>query len=146
MKLKIICARDIFATRATNLAKKLGVSHQVEFLGYVKDQDFPKVYSQALALVHPAFLEGFSLTGLEAMSQSCPVIASNTSCMPEIYGKSVLYFNPNNCDELVAQINKLQNNPKLREQLIKLGHAQVAKYSWQKCAQETISFYEKIIG
>lgn len=146
LKLKIICARSVFQQRAINLAKKLNISSQVEFLGYIPDDKFSQIYQNALALVHPAFLEGFSLTGLEAMAQNCPVIASNASCLPEIYGDSVLYFDPNSPEQLVSQINKLQNNPKLRQQLITKGHLQITKYSWSKCAQQTLNFYEKIIG
>lgn len=145
LKLKIICARDVFQKRAIDLSYKLNISSQVEFLGYVPDQEFNKLYSSALALVHPAFLEGFSLTGLEAMAQNCPVIASDASCLPEIYGDSVLYFDPNSPEQLVSQITKLQNNPKLRQQLIQKGCQQVNRYSWQKCATETLNFYQKII-
>lgn len=145
LKLKIICARDVFYDGTKKLVETMGLSKQVEFLGYVPDSEFGRIYSQALALVHPSLMEGFSLTGLEAMSQSCPVIASNTSCMPEIYGDSVLYFDPKNSDELVAQINKLKNDPKLREHLIKHGYAQVTRYSWKKCAQKTIDFYKNIL-
>jgi len=80
------------------------------------------------------------------MAQNCPVIASNASCLPEIYGDSVLYFDPNDSNQLISQITKLQNNPKLRHLLITKGQAQIVKYSWQKCAQQTLSFYEKIIS
>jgi len=146
LKLKIICARDKFQSRAIDLAKKLNVLSQIEFLGYIRDIQFGKIYSNALALVHPSFMEGFSLTGLEAMSQNCPVIASNSSCLPEIYGDSVLYFDPNDTSQLVNQITKLQNNPKLRQELINKGHDQVKKYSWEKCAKLTLKFYEKNIG
>lgn len=142
IKLKIICASDVFQKRAIDLATKLNIISQIEFLGYVKDDQFNKIYSKALALVHPAFLEGFSLTGLEAMSQNCPVIASNSSCLPEVYGDSVLYFDPKKVDELVNQINKLQNDSKLRQELIKKGQQQIKKYSWQKCAKQTLNFYE----
>ncbi len=142
IKLKIISSKNIFYDRAVNLVKKLNIEKQVEFLGYVPDDKFKTIYQHALALVHPAFLEGFSLTGLEAMAQNCPVIASNSSCLPEIYGDSVLYFDPNNSDELVSQITKLQNNPELRQDLIKRGHSQIAKYSWTTCAKQTLEFYE----
>jgi glycosyltransferase involved in cell wall biosynthesis len=146
LKLKIICARDLFQKRSIDLAKKLNITNQVEFLGYIPDDKFNKIYQNALALIHPAFLEGFSLTGLEAMSQNCPVIASNSSCLPEIYGDSVLYFDPNDVTQLITQITKLQNSSKLRQDLIDKGHIQIKKYSWEKCAKQTLNFYEKIIS
>lgn len=145
LKLKIICARSVFQQRALKKAKELAVSDQVEFLGYLKDEEFENVYQKALALVHPSFMEGFSLTGLEAMSLSCPVISSDSSCLPEIYQKSVLYFNPNKPNQLVDQIKKLKKSTKLRNDLIKKGHDQVKLYSWDKTAKLTMSFYQKIL-
>ncbi|EKD43324.1 MAG: glycosyl transferase, group 1, partial [uncultured bacterium] len=122
LKLKIICARDIFHERAFKLTSKLGLTKQVEFLGYVPDEEFISVYQKTLALVHPAFLEGFSLTGLEAMSLGTPVIAANSSCLPEIYENSVLYFDPKDPNALVRTIKRLQKSPTLRKKLISLGY------------------------
>ena len=146
LKLKIISKASVFQKRAVNLVKKLNISSQVEFLGYVPDNKFADIYQNALALVHPAFLEGFSLTGLEAMAQNCPVIASNASCLPEVYSDSVLYFDPSKPNQLIKQIKNLQTNPKLRQQLITKGHQQVAKYSWATCAKLTLDFYSKSIS
>lgn len=146
IKLKIVCARDVFTDRTVKTISRLRLQNQVEMLGFVPDRDFKKLYSRALALVHPSFLEGFSLTGLEAMALNCPVIAAEASCLPEIYQNSVLYFNPHHPDDLVKQIQKLINNPKLRQLLIKAGHSQVKKYSWSKTAASTLEFYEKILN
>jgi len=146
IKLKIISARSVFSQRAESLIKKFHLQKQVEFLGFVKDSDFPKIYSHSLALVHPSFLEGFSLTGLEAMSLNTPVISSNSSCLPEIYQDSVLYFDPHLPQDLVNKINLLKNNPKLRQTLIKKGISQVKKYSWDKTAQQTLDVYQKSLG
>ena len=143
--LKIICARSVFQKQVKLLSQKLGIDSQVTFLGFVNDSDFPKLYSQALCLVHPSFLEGFSLTGLEAMSLNCPVIAASSSCLPEIYGSSVLYFDPSNRDDLVKQITLLLKNPLLRSSLITQGHQQLVKYSWTKTAAATLKIYEEIL-
>lgn len=146
LKLKIICARDVFQKRAIDMAAKMGISDQVEFLGYVPDEQFINLYQKSLALVHPALLEGFSLTGLEAMSLGTPVIAANSSCLPEIYENSVLYFDPKNRDDLIKVIKKIQKSPTLRKKLVALGYAQVAKYSWTKTAAKTLSFYHHVLS
>ena len=145
LKLKIICARSVFSEKIEIKISTLGLQKQVEFLGYVPDEKFSDLYQNALALVHPSFLEGFSLTGLEAMALSCPVIAADASCMPEIYEDSVLYFDPKDPSDLVKQINLLRKSPVLREKLISLGKKQVAKYSWSKTAKETLNFYTSIL-
>ncbi len=145
INLKIICSRNYFTQRIEDLLKKYKMTSRVDFLGYIPDTEFKQIYHQALALVHPSLMEGFSLTGLEAMALGCPVISSNSSCLPEIYQNSVLYFDPKNSDQLVWQIKKLQNNQKLRQKLIKFGYKQVQKYSWDKTAKQTMAVYNSII-
>lgn len=145
LTLKIISARSVFSKRIETLIKNYQVESQVKLLGYIKDSDFPKIYSKALCLVHPSFMEGFSLTGLEAMALNCPVISSNTSCLPEIYHDSVLYFNPKSSTELVSQINTLKTQPKIRRDLISKGKELLKLYSWSKTASQTFSVYKNIL-
>lgn len=124
----------------------MDLTSRVQFLGYVNDADFPKLYRSAIALVHPSLMEGFSLTGLEAMTLHCPVISSSASCLPEIHGQAALYFDPNNSSQLVKQIKTLQKSKTLRQKLITLGHQQVAKYSWSKTALQTLDVYQKTLN
>ena len=145
IKLKIICARSFFSEKLIEQINHLQLKNQVEMLGYLDDKQFKEVYKNALALVHPSLMEGFSLTGLEAMALNCPVISSNASCLPEIYGDSVLYFDPNNSDDLIQKINQLKNNLELRQKLINLGHQQLKKYSWSKTAKQTMAVYQKLL-
>jgi len=145
IKLKIISARSVFTKRIEILIQKYHIQTQVETLGYVKDKDFQKIYRQALCLIHPAFIEGFSLTGLEAMALNCPVISSNTSCLPEIYHDSVLYFDPNNESELARQVVQLTTHPDLRLNLINKGQKLITQYSWSKTATETFKVYEQCL-
>ena len=145
IKLKIICARNFFSQKIEKLVSEHNLDSQVEFLGYVPDNEFKNIYSKALALVHPSLMEGFSLTGLEAMALGCPVISSNSSCLPEIYQDSVLYFDPKDSNSLISQIQKLKSNPTLRQKMIKQGYLQVQKYSWRKTAQQTFQVYKNIL-
>ena len=141
IKLKIIGARDYFLNKFKNKYKN---NPQIEFLGFVSDKDFKEIYQNALCLVHPSLMEGFSLTGLEAMALNCPVLSSDTSCLPEIYGDSVLYFNPHNPYDLSEKIKSL--NQKVRAELIRKGQEQIKKYSWNTTAKLTLDYYEKILS
>lgn len=146
IKLKIISARSYFTNKIENKIKRLKIEKQVEVLGFLPDQDFAAVYQRAIALVHPSFMEGFSLTGLEAMALNCPVISSNASCLPEIYGDSVLYFDPTNSNQLVKNIKQLSKSSSLRQDFIKKGKIQIKKYSWNKTAKETIQVYSQLLS
>lgn len=145
LKLKLISARSFFTQKIQNKIKKMKIEKQVEILGYLKDENFAEIYQKAIALVHPSLMEGFSLTGLEAMALNCPVISSNLSCLPEIYGNSVLYFNPTDSQELAEKITQLTKSKSLRQELIRKGQTQIKKYSWNKTAQETAQVYSNII-
>lgn len=141
IKLKIIGARDYFLNKFKEQYKN---NPQIEFLGYIPDDEFQKLYSNALCLVHPSLMEGFSLTGLEAMALNCPVVSSNLSCLPEIYGDSVLYFDPHNPLDLSKKIKSL--TPEIRQNLINKGQQQIKLYSWSNTAKQTLDFYEKILS
>lgn len=145
-KLKIICSRSIFTSRIIVMAKKYQVDSQVEFLGYVPDKKFLNLYQHAFCLIHPALMEGFSLTGLEAMALHCPVVSSNASCMPEIYRQNVLYFDPTKPDDLAAQVKKIQEHPSLRLKLINQGLKLIKLYSWKKTASQTLTLYQQLIN
>jgi len=141
--LAIVCSRDVFRNRLEKIVKDLDMSRQIKFLGFVPDSELKVLYQGATALVHPSLMEGFSLTGLEAMSCDCPVLSSNLTCLPEIYEKSVLYFDPLKEEEIKKAMEKILADKDLREELIKRGKEQGAKYSWEKTAEQTLAVYRK---
>ncbi|MFA6602776.1 MAG: glycosyltransferase family 1 protein [Candidatus Shapirobacteria bacterium] len=145
-KLYLIGQKNIFTDRLLATAKNLGVHHQINLLGYLNDSQFTKIYAAAFCLVHPSLLEGFSLTGLEAMALNCPVIAARASCLPEVYGDSVMYFNPTDPQDLVNQITRLLSTPTLRANLISKGKKQVDMYSWTKTASQTLTVYRSLLS
>jgi len=121
------------------LPKKLGIEKQVKFLGYVPDENLPALYNGAIALLYPSLFEGFGLPILEAMACSCPVLTSNISSMPEIAGQAAILVDPYNIEEIAQGILKLNSDLKLRNKLENMGIAQSKKFSWEKCAKETLS-------
>jgi len=79
------------------------------------------------------------------MSMGCPVIASNTSSIPEVVGDAAILFDPNSEKELVQSIQSLYNEY-TRKDLIKRGYEQEKKFSWEKMANETLSIYKSIVS
>lgn len=121
------------------LPKKLGIEKRVKFLGRVEDKDLPALYSGALALVFPSLFEGFGLPILEAQACGCPVITSNISSMPEVAGDGALYVNPDSIEDIIRGIREIGG---IREKLIKNGFENVKRFSWEKCAKETLKVLE----
>lgn len=111
----------------------------IKFLGRVSDTELVKYYSNALAFIYPSLYEGFGIPPLEAQACGCPVICANTSCLPEIFGDSVLYCDPYNIETLKELMLKIYEDEKLRNNLIKNGFRNKEKYYWEKSANQIIS-------
>ncbi len=144
LNLGIICARSVFYKKIEDKIRKQNAQQYIKLLGFVDDGDISKLYSLALCLVHPSKMEGFGLTGIEAMSAGLPVVSSNASCLPEVYGAAALYFDPNSVEDLVNMLEKIISSEQLRQELIAKGLSQSKKYSWTRMTKETISVYETI--
>jgi len=114
--------------------------------GFISDKDLPAFYSAAEIFIIPSFYEGFGIIGLEAMACQTPVISSNTTALPEILGEAALYFDPKNIQKMSAEIIDLINNPEKQNELIEQGLKQIKKYSWEECAQKTLSIYKNILN
>jgi len=118
----------------------------IHFTGFLPNAQRDWLYTNATAYVFPSLMEGFGLPGLEAMGYGTPVISSNATCLPEVYGDAAYYFNPNNTDDIASAINKVLTDKNLREKLIKKGHEQVKKYSWKRTAEQTHGVYQNILS
>ncbi|MCR4305787.1 MAG: glycosyltransferase family 4 protein, partial [Candidatus Daviesbacteria bacterium] len=143
MHLAIIGQKGWLSDEIYKLPKKLGIEERVKFLGYVPDQDLPALYSGAAALTFPSLFEGFGLPILEAQACGCPVLTSNASSLPEVGGQGALYVNPASVDDIVKGMERLQATG-YRQQLIKKGWENVSRFSWEKCARETLQVLENI--
>jgi len=115
------------------------------FTDFVEDTQLNWLYAHATAYVFPSLMEGFGLPGLEAMGHGTPVISSNATCLPEIYGKAAHYFDPTNTDDIARAITEVLGNEKLRQKLSISGYEQIKKYSWKKMAEQTLKVYEDVL-
>jgi glycosyltransferase involved in cell wall biosynthesis len=129
-----------------NTAQSLGVDKDVIFTGYVTEGQLKWLYRSCKAYVFPSLSEGFGLPGLEAMLHRAPVVSSDATCLPEVYGDAAYYFNALDIHDMARTINEVLDNKELRNQLIRKGREQVKKYSWEKMARETLEVYQKALN
>ncbi len=113
--------------------------------GFVSDLELKWYYTHAAAYVFPSLSEGFGLPGLEAMVHGCPVVSSNATCLPEVYGDAALYFDPLDPIDMAEKIAQVLVDTKLRRQLMERGRKQATKYSWRRMAEETLKVYKEIV-
>lgn len=121
--------------------RSLGLEGRVKFLGHVPDADLPGLYSGAEAFVFPSLYEGFGLPPLEAMAYGAPVAVSRTSSLPEVVGDAGLYFDPQNPEEIAAQIAKFLDDAGLRKECARRGKERAAQFSWKKAAEQTMAVF-----
>lgn len=108
---------------------------KIKFLGRVSDEELIKYYNNAIAFVYPSFYEGFGIPPLEAQACGCPAICAKASCLPEVFGDSVLYCNPYDSDSLVSSFQKIISDNVLRKALQDKGFINTRKYSWENSAK-----------
>lgn len=117
----------------------------IVFTDFISDEQLNWLYAHSSAYVFPSLMEGFGLPGLEAMAHGAPVVSSNATCLPEIYGDAAHYFDPTNTDDMVRAISDVLTNEQLKTQLVSAGFIQMKKYSWKRTAQQTHALYLDLI-
>lgn len=120
-----------------------GLAQRVILSGYVDDEDLACLYSGAISLVYPSLYEGFGLPILEAMACGCPVVCSNTSCLPETAGDAALLVGPHDPEELAAALDQLVENDALQREMSARGRRRAAMFTWEQTARQTMAVFEK---
>jgi len=90
------------------------------------------LYKQAMGFVYPSLYEGFGLQILEAQNIGCPIVGSDIEVFREVAGNGMLFFNPHNIYDIAQKMIEIENNSRLREDLIKKGKDNVKRYTWKK--------------
>lgn len=147
-ELKLILAGKLeqHAKRLKRWVGKRPFAEDIIFTGFVGDPELKWLYQHAQTYVFPSLSEGFGLPGLEAMVHGCPVVSSNMTCLPEVYGEAAHYFDPMDIEEMAAKIAEVLMSKRLREKLIENGYQQVKKYSWKRMSEQTAAIYRDLLG
>ena len=124
--------------------KDLKLEKNVIFTGFVPDEDLPVLYKGARCFVLVSLYEGFGIPVLEAMSFGCPVVISNVSSLPEVGGRVAIYVDPYDVDDIARGILEvLHYDAMTHHSRVEEGKRWVKKFSWEKCARETLSVLEE---
>jgi len=110
--------------------------------GYIENKDLVDLYNGAFVFLYPSLRESFGIPMLEAMACGIPVIAGNTSAMPEIVGEKALLVNPFKEKEIAHQLLKLETSPTLCQEQIDYGLERVKLFSWRHTAEELLKVYQ----
>jgi glycosyltransferase involved in cell wall biosynthesis len=117
--------------------KKLSSLPNIIMTGYLTDEEVKALLKKARAFVLPTYFEGFGLPPLEALSCGCPIIVSNRTSLPEIYGKCAHYIDP---DEPNVNLSELL------EEEVESPEKILEKYTLENTARRMLSVIEKYFG
>lgn len=118
--------------------------NNIVIFDFLNDQYLIALIKNAYAFVYPSFYEGFGLPVLESMSLGTPVISSDTSSLPEVGGKAVLYINPHDYEDIKEKIRFLINNESVAKSYGVLGQKQSLKFNWDKSVSKLHEFFKKL--
>lgn len=116
----------------------------VKFLGRVAYVRLRSLYRNALAVIVPSICyEVFGIIILESFAMRTPVIVNNLGALPEVVEESGGGFVYNNDDELIAHMERLRQDPPLRNELGERGHrAYLNRWTEDACLEK----YYRLIG
>lgn len=129
---------SVFAT-----IEELGLGGEIVLPGYVPYDEQPLWYNAAELFVYPSLYEGFGFPPLEAMACGTPVVASDTSALPEVVGDAGLLVDPTNVEALAAAMRRVLTVPELGAELRERGLKRASTFSWREAARRTLEVYEK---
>jgi glycosyltransferase involved in cell wall biosynthesis len=124
-----------------NLARTLGTSDDIRFLGWVSAEDLEGLYRLSTVFVFPSLYEGFGLPPLEAMAHGVPVITSDRGALGEIVTGAAHIINPESVDEMTDAIRQILLDTEQRYRLIKAGLARATAFSWDRTVELTAESY-----
>ena len=127
-----------------DLIKGLGLENSVLYFNGISDEELAYSYNAADLFVFPSIGEGFGIPPLEAMASGCPVIGGDRTSTPEIVGNGGVLIDPFDRVGFVRWMENIVRNENLRKELSQKGIKQASKFSWEKCAKQTLEVYKKV--
>uniref|UniRef100_E6QXB3 Uncharacterized protein n=1 Tax=mine drainage metagenome TaxID=410659 RepID=E6QXB3_9ZZZZ len=145
-QLAIVCSvQPESRHRLEALARQQGLAtDEMVLTGFVPDEELVSLYQLCQVFVFPSWHEGFGLPALEAMACGAPVIAANTSSLPEVIGREDALFDPFDDKAIAGKITQVLTDEAFRSGLIRHGIKQARRFSWDESAQLAITAFEQL--
>jgi glycosyltransferase involved in cell wall biosynthesis len=124
--------------------KELSINEDVVFTGYVLDEDLPALYQGAEVFVFPSLYEGFGLPPLEAMASGTPVVASNSSSIPEVVGDAGILVDPRDIEGFAYAIVKLCTDASYRAMLSTKGQQRAHHFTLERMGEKMVEVYREV--
>jgi glycosyltransferase involved in cell wall biosynthesis len=145
LKLVLVGKREKHYEELEQQIKQSPAASNIILTGFISDEELAWLFQHTRAYVFVSLSEGWGLPPLEAMANGAPVISSDMSVMPEVYGDAAYYCNPRKPEDICTKVDDVITNDGLRQELIAKGYKQLKKYSWKKWASEHYDLYKSLL-
>lgn len=125
------------------LKKYFQKNNRIYCTGYIDNSQLNIIYNNAYVLLYPSIYEGFGIPVLEAQKAGCPVIAYNSSSIPEIIGNTTLLMQEISIKEIHEKLAILKDNI-IRSKIIAQGIKNAQRFSWDKMYNDIIKIYQEV--
>lgn len=131
--------------RLKGMAKQAGLSRdEYVITGFVPDGDLVALYGHCRLFAFPSLREGFGLPALEAMACGAPVVASNTTSLPEVVGWPDALFDPESVGSISGKLAEALGSPGFREGLTRHGLERARGFGWDETARKALAAFEEL--
>jgi len=142
--LNLVCTGKSFTQEEIGFFDSLEIGNRV-YSKFVDDVELASLYSNAILFAFPSLYEGFGIPVLEAFTNHCPLVLSDTSSLPEIAGDAGVYFDPNSVSDMRKKLDAVIGSQSLRNELVLKGEGRLKLFNWKKCAESTAEVYNSLI-
>ena len=126
------------------LAESLGIGTKVDLRSYVTEDELRDLYARASVFGFLSEYEGFGLTPLEALSAQVPIVVLDTPVAREVYGPAAEYVQRGDVEGTAAALDRFLRSPAAAAAQLAHAPAVLARYSWDRAAEETLEHVERI--
>lgn len=110
------------------------------------DRSMPGFYRNALAVCVPSYHETFGMPMIESMACGTPVVASDSSCLPEVGGDAALFVPAPDVDAWVTALLQIARDETLRDRLRAAGLKRAEHFDWEESAREHLALFHEAAG
>lgn len=125
---------------------ELDLQARVTVLGAVSDDDLTALFGRAKLMVFPSLFEGLGLPLLEAMESQLPIVASDSTCIPEVVGKAGILFDGQDEAAIAAALRNALARPEALAECVRHGGGQLETFNWKTAGKTLLACYKQLLG